>query len=337
MQPYLPADTVLLEYFLADGELVAFLVTPSGVEAHRLPAGPEEVERLIQLLWLNLRAVPAALPGQVPGLAANARGLLRRLHALLVAPVAESLAAFPRLIVVPHGALHYLPFHALHDGNGWLLERVEVSYLPSASLLRYCQRSGALAGGTLALGHSNGGRLPHALQEARAVAELLGGDVYLEKQATLARFRRLAPGCRVVHLAAHGEFRPDEPLFSGLTLERGRLTTFDLFGMRLNASLVTLSACQTGQNVLAGGDELLGLMRALVYAGAASVVLSLWAVEDRSTAQIMEAFYGSLAQGQGKGAALRHAQRRFLEENGGAYAHPFFWAPFCLVGDAGPL
>jgi CHAT domain-containing protein len=232
---------------------------------------------------------------------------------------------------VPSGPLHYLPFHALHDGRRYLLEDHEISYLPGASLLHYAHAEQPAASGSLALGHSYGGRLPHAVDEARAVAAILGGPAYVESEATLARLRADIGICRVVHLAAHGDFRPDNPLFSGLALDDGWLTTLESFNLRLSASLVTLSACQTGRSVVGGGDELLGLMRALLYAGASSLLLSLWAVEDRSTAALMEAFYGQLAMGWRKGAALRHAQLAAAE------THPYFWAPFVLVGDAGVL
>ena len=142
-------------------------------------------------------------------------------------------------------------------------------------------------------------------------------------------------------LAAHGSFRADNPLFSGLALADGWLTTLDIFNLRLHASLVTLSACETGRSVVAGGDELLGLMRAFLYAGATSLVLSQWVVDDRSTARLMERFYTHLANGQSKGAALRLAQLAFLGEGSSevvfpaAYSHPYFWAPFFLVGDSG--
>jgi CHAT domain-containing protein len=180
------------------------------------------------------------------------------------------------------------------------------------------------------------------VEEAQSVAEILNGQVVLEDKATLTRLREMASDCRILHLAAHGDFRPDNPLFSGLALSDGWLTTLDIFNLPLKASLVTLSACQTGRNVVGGGDELLGLMRAFLYAGAASLVLSLWAVEDRSTAQLMTTFYGKLAQGQTKGAALREAQIQFIQGQDGQddtalYAHPYFWAPFFLVGDTGPL
>jgi CHAT domain-containing protein len=221
------------------------------------------------------------------------------------------------------------------------VERHEVSYLPGASFLRYCQPKPGVQRELLAVGHSFGGRLPHTVEEARAVATRLDGQVLLEHQVTLANVLDGVPKYHMLHIAAHGDFRADNPLFSGLALADGWLTTFDIFGLRLQASLVTLSACQTGRNVIGGGDELLGLMRAFLCAGAASLVLSLWAVEDRSTAQLMEMFYDRLAQGWSKGQALRSAQLQFLQESkehgGEGYEHPYYWAPFFLVGDTGAL
>jgi CHAT domain-containing protein len=139
-----------------------------------------------------------------------------------------------------------------------------------------------------------------------------------------------------LHLATHGEFRADNPLFSGLALAGGWLTTLDIFNLHLNADLVTLSACQTGRSLVGGGDELFGLMRAFLAAGAASLVATFWTVEDRATARLMAHFYERLSSGESKGAALRHAQLQFLAEGADeVYRHPYFWAPFFLSGDAG--
>jgi CHAT domain-containing protein/tetratricopeptide (TPR) repeat protein len=344
VQPYLTPETLLIEYFVQRGQLVVFLVTGDGVAAHRLDGSLTDVRQLVRLLWLNLKAVPRSPPGRVRGLAQNARGLLQRLHALLMAPLSDITPSYPRLIIVPHGPLHYLPFHALHDGTAFVLERHEFSYLPGASLLRYCHDVEEAPSGLLAMGHSHRGQLPYAAQEAHSIARLMGEHAFLEDAATLATLRERASDCRILHLAAHGEFRPDNPLFSGLALADGWLTTLEIFNLRLRASLVTLSGCQTGRSVVGGGDELLGLERALLYAGAASVLLSLWMVEDRSTAQLMETFYRMLAEGHPKGVALQHAQLQFIapqdsqgEATGGEYAHPYFWAPFFLVGHAGAL
>jgi CHAT domain-containing protein len=165
-----------------------------------------------------------------------------------------------------------------------------------------------------------------------------------EVQASVAAVQAAAPGCRALHFAVHGDFRADNPLFSGLKLADGWLTTLDIFNLQLSASLVTLSACQTGRNVIAAGDELLGLMRAFLGTGSASLVLSLWKIEDHFTQRLMENFYTLLAGGWRKGAALRQAQLQFIRaadagpgEQPGVESHPYFWGAFFLVGDTGNL
>jgi CHAT domain-containing protein len=343
VQPHLPEDTLLLEYFMAGDELAIFLVTRDDVACRRVPWDPAAFQRRSQLLWLNLamaaRSGAVATPAAVT---ANALAVLGQLHAELVGPVAEVIAPYRKLVLVPSGPLHYLPFHAFHDGDGYLLERHEISYLPGSSLLGHCQATRPAGRGAAVFGHSFDGRLPHAAAEARAVAAVWRETAMVEQEATLDRLRELAPRRRVVHLAAHGDFRADNPLFSGLALADGALTTLEVFNrLRLDAALVVLSACQTGRHVIGGGDELLGLTRAFLYAGAPSLVLSLWAVEDQSTATLMARMHHLLAAGWAKGAALRQAQLEMLAAPGdagaGPAAHPFFWAPFILVGDSGPV
>ncbi len=337
--PSFPDDTLLLEYFVARGRLILFVMAGSEVRALPLAAAPAEVQQLFAMLQVNLRTVAGRSPAEAQRLAPNAMHLLRRLYDALLRPLAtadrELLARRRRLIVVPSGWLHYLPFHALHDGAHYLAETHEVTYMPGASLLRHVAAPAAAAGQPLALGISYNGRLPNAPNEARAVAELLGGNSYLEDAATIDVLRGPGAQAPALHLATHGEFRPDNPLFSGLALAGAWLTTLDIFGLRLAASLVTLSACHTGRSVVGGGDELLGLARAFLSAGAASIMLTLWAVEDRSTAEFMVAFYRGLAAGQAKSAALRAAQTRFIADT--TYAHPYFWAPFLLIGHQGGL
>jgi CHAT domain-containing protein len=343
IQPYLAPDTLLLEYFVVHRQLIAFLVTDTAVRTVRLPVEIAAVQQLMQRLWLNFGTVPRSVPAQIAQLESNARDLLKDLYERLIGPIAHQISGYARLTIVPHGPLHYLPFHALHDGKSYLVERHEISYLPAGSFLRYCREAPRSGAGLIALGHSIAGRLPHVVEEARAIATLMHGRAYVEDDATLSRIQDMAAQCHILHLAAHGDFRPDNPLFSGLALADGWLTTLDIFNLRLSASLVTLSACQTGRSVVGGGDELLGLMRAFLSAGAASLALSLWAVEDRSTAQLMETFYRQLAEGHTKAAALRSAQLQFIlgqhdeAATAALYTHPYFWAPFFLVGDAGAL
>jgi CHAT domain-containing protein len=245
------------------------------------------------------------------------------------------------LIVVPHGPLHYLPFHALYDGGRHLLERFEISYLPNSSMLRLRDTSGTNSRDpfkALIVGCSFNGALPHVLAEAGQVARRLAGLSLLEEEATREGLEAQARDAQVIHLATHGEFRPDAPLFSTLHLADGPLTATDVFNLEFDASLVTLSACQSGASAVGGGDELVGFSRAFLYAGAASLLMSLWRVDDQATAHLMDRFYQGLLDGQHKSAALRQAQRYLLSgEEGNLYRHPYFWAPFFLVGERGQI
>jgi CHAT domain-containing protein len=192
----------------------------------------------------------------------------------------------------------------------------------------------------LVLACSAGGALPYVRDEGQAVIQALGGQLLVDERATLVKLRSQAGSCRVLHLAAHGEFRPDEPLFSSLRLADGHLSTLDVFDLELCCSLVTLSACETALGTVGAGDELMGLSRAFLYAGTPSLVLSLWKVEDRSTAALMGRFYEALRQGADKATALRHAQLALLRNqlgDGADHSLPYFWAPFLLIGHAGAL
>ncbi len=299
----------------------------------------DEAERLVGLLQINLRTVAAHGQSVAGRLTVNANGLLSALYDGLLAPLValpnSPLAAASQLLVVPHGALHYLPFHALYDGHAYAASRWEVSYLPSLDLLSRLARSPARCGEAFALGLSSAGGLPYAVDEARQVASLLGGRAFVEDEAVVETLGTHGSRAGVLHLATHAEFRADNPLFSGLKLADAWLTTLDIFGLQLDASLVTLSGCHTGRSVVGGGEELQGLAWAFFAAGAASLLLSLWAVEDGSTAEFMRLFYRTLVRGSTKSGTLRAAQRAFLA--GDRYSHPYYWAPFALFGDTGRL
>jgi CHAT domain-containing protein len=131
-----------------------------------------------------------------------------------------------------------------------------------------------------------------------------------------------------LHLACHGLFRADNPMFSSLKLHDGWLTAADVMQLDLTGALVTLSACESGRNEVFAGDELIGLTRAFLGVGAPALVVSLWLVQDETTASLMEKYYEQLRDGAGPAEALRTAQLAIMEER----PHPYYWAPFVLVG-----
>src|SRR5262249_37891484 len=126
----------------------------------------------------------------------------------------------------------------------------------------------------------------------------------------------------------HGQFRPDNPLFSSLHLADGRFTVRDACRLKLDGALVTLSACETGMNALAPGEEIIGLTRGFFSAGSASLLMTLWTVDDEATAEFMTEFYRKLRKSNSPAAALRAAQIKTKRNK----PHPFFWSPFFLVG-----
>ena len=154
------------------------------------------------------------------------------------------------------------------------------------------------------------------------------GQTLIQDAATTDALRRNSVDVDVLHLACHGQFRSDNPLFSALRLADGWFTVRDAYGLKLDNALVTLSACETGANVVAPGDELIGLARGFFSAGARSVLLSLWMVDDETTDQMMVDFYEETRRGRSLSASLRAAQLKMLKER----PHPFFWSPFVLVG-----
>jgi CHAT domain-containing protein len=172
---------------------------------------------------------------------------------------------------------------------------------------------------------------PFIHDEVRAVAAAIpGAAVFVGADATAGELQARGEHSRFIHVATHGFFRRDNPMFSSIRLGDGPLSVYDLYQFRLSAELVALSGCGTGLSVVVGGDEQLGLVRGLLYAGAHAVLLTLWDAYDNSTAEFMTAFYRELMGGQTKAQAARRAMLGLRESRPEA----FFWAPFVLVGDA---
>jgi CHAT domain-containing protein/tetratricopeptide (TPR) repeat protein len=348
IRQHLSADHLLLSYYIHDAKLVIFAITAEDVMVHEDPDGLVQLEYLLPLLHAHLQ--PQGWHDVLNPPRQLIHRLLKKLYDLLISPVI-SLLPSPNgyLTIVPYGPLHQLPFHALYDGSHFLIENYQVNYLPASSLLVHFsmrnskQNIASISAEIsdkrpLVLGYSDNGHLQRIHDEAKTIATLLGGNCYLEKESTIARLIQQAPSSPIIHLATHGQSRLDNPNFSYVRLADGQLNAIDAFNLDLQkCELVTLSGCETGLALSGGGDEQLGLSRAFLAAGATSLVISLWPVEDNATNELMQRFYWHLLQGESKVQALRTAQCSFLHQTESMYAHPYFWAAFRLVGDVGAL
>ena len=193
--------------------------------------------------------------------------------------------------------LHYLPFHALVRRSAYIIDSFTISYAPSASVFAHCQEKPALIpAARLVLGVPDA-QAPFIREEVQSVAGILpDAELIVGTGANAQVLRERGLHSRLIHIATHGKFRQDNPMFSGIRLGDAYLNLYDLYQLKLNAELVTLSGCATGMNVVTAGDELLGLIRGLLYAGAHSLLLSLWDVHDQTTADFMACFYRRLRE-----------------------------------------
>lgn len=350
-QPVLAGDTALIEYSMGEKESYAWVVTAAGVKSFVLVGNSEiaaRVKALRELLSKPVNALTAAK--SMAAFEAEAG----RVFAMVMGPLEGALQGKTRIVIVPDGRLHYLPFEVLPG----VLAKYRVSYAPSAAALAALEKRGrerkapertllAVADPVLTgpVGAERGfefTQLPNARAEAAALRGMFGGArVMVGAEAGEGAVKGANLGLyRYVHFATHGYFDEAVPGRSGLVLGQGReedgfLQAREIFGMKLNADVVTLSACQSGLGKLLDGEGVVGLSRAFLYAGAQGMVVSLWNVNDAATAELMKAFYAGMKAGLGGAEALRRAKVSLAQGGNRAWRHPYFWAPFVFVGDAG--
>ncbi len=326
----LPSDTTLIEYFTVRDQFVAAVLTQKTLDV--VPLTP--ISRVVNLLRLfHFQIAKFHIGGdyvhqfQKP-LFDSAQAHLHNLYAEVLAPL-RNLLCGKHLTIVAHGVLHYLPFHALFDGDRYAIDSFTISYAPSAAVFAFSQEKTSNASGPPLVMGVPDAQAPLILEEARAVAKILpGAELLLGADANENALRKKGAVSRIIHIATHGAFRQDNPMFSSIRLGNSYLSLYDLYQLRLEAELVTLSGCATGLNVVTAGDELLGLVRGLLYAGAHSLLLTLWNVHDLTTAQFMTVFYRRLQDSRARPAALRDAMLELRDR----FPHPYYWAPFTLIG-----
>jgi len=322
----LDPETTLVEYFVLDDDtVVAWILERGSLEMVRLPLPSRQLASLVRELRDR---IAAREPDD---------GLSSTLHADLLAPVLPHIH-HRNLWLVPHGTLHLLPFAALAGADGQPLAATHtLAYLPSASVLPFVTAKRKPAGMRMLVLGDPDGSLPYAAAEARAVAGLYGVEPLLGARATPTALRERAPATDLLHIAAHAVFEPSRPLFSRIALapdgaHDGALEAHEVFGLDLRrASLVVLSGCGSGLMQVNAGDDLVGLPRAFLYAGASSVIASLWSIDDEASAALMQAFYRHLKQGEAPAQALRKAQLAIRQDT--RWQAPFYWAAFRLIGD----
>jgi CHAT domain-containing protein len=337
VQTMLADSVALVEYFFAKDQLVSWVVDRSHARAVQTPL---DRIRLSESIVQFRRAIIKR---------ASTESFSRELYDQLVKPLEPLLAGAKQLVLVPHGVLHYLPFPALQKADStYLIDHYALALSPSVTVLGFCYRKGTSIleqaqenYRVLALGNPDVGNarfdLPFAEKEITSLEQTFGQiESYARKQATSSALVAGASRANLVHLSCHGVYDERNPLFSALLLApdstnaTGRLEAFKIFGLKLNASLVMLSACETGLAKVTGGDEVIGLARGFIFAGTPSLIASLWTVDDLATAITVKRFYRYLKSGLSKAEALRQAQLVVRDQHN---RHPAYWASFGLTGD----
>lgn len=264
----------------------------------------------------------------------NADAILSDMYALAWRPLLEAgLPGNLRWVVSPHGAAHRLPFPALQGPDGPLVDKTSVRLVPSARVWLELQRKRRAPPRRAFVAGVPSVELPAVEREVAQVSALLAGwEVITDLAPSRESFRREGARAGLIHLAAHGSLRRDNPAFSFIQLADGPLFVHDLAGFRLPGSTVVLTACSSGRGVAPSGDEWIGLAQGFLQAGASAVVASLWPVEDEATAGLAELFYEGLAAGEDSAEALRLA----MVECRRTRPHPWQWASFAVLGGADP-
>jgi len=337
VQAMLADSVALVEYFFAKDRLVSWVVDRRQARAVNTALDRNKLNEDISQLR---RAITKR---------ASTESSSRVLYDQLIKPLEPLLSSAKQLVIVPHSVLHYLPFPALQKADStYLIDHHALALAPSATVLGFCYRKGnSMSNVTpenfrvLALGNPDVGNarfdLPFAEKEIKSITQTFGAiESYERQQATSGALIAGAGRANLIHLSCHGVYDERNPLFSALLLApdstnpTGRLEAHKIFELKLNASFVMLSACETGLARITGGDEVIGLGRGFIFAGAPSLIASLWTVDDLATAITVKRFYRYLYTGISKAEALRQAQRFVRDHHN---RHPAYWASFGLTGD----
>jgi len=328
LQQMIEPGVALISYYMLENELFCWRILPQEIRLFRQKINRKNLE---ETLLDFRRRIQNLEPFEKPS---------HELYDILIKPVLSGMDNIKRLGIIPHGHLHYLSFATLSDGTDFLIDRFPIFYLPSASVLKYTKEK-RISGknlDVLAIGNPDLGNLnldlPFSEHEVHSIQWNFPKITILTKErATEKWVVDNIDRFGIIHLASHGEFDPVNPLLSAIKLAKegetdGNLEAAEIFGLKLSADLVVLSACQTGLGKITAGDDVIGLNRAFLYAGTHAIISSLWRVSDISTAMMIKTFYREYVD-KNKAESLRLAALHVKNR----YPHPGYWGAFTLVGD----
>lgn len=330
IQSAIPSSAAVMQYWISEEKIYLWIIRHNKLDMVIIETPPAEFYEKVRQAGKHLKNnnVEAGTP------------LLKELYYDLISPAEQYIDDVATLCIIPHGILHILPFHALiNKENRYLMEDYYLAYMPSSSVMtemskEKCTQRDSFLG--MALGDNMIGLfsgLPGTTWELKNISSQFPDPVLaFETVSTESFLRNNVSGKDILHLATHGVFNEARPrysflLFSPDETDDGQLTVNEIFGLDLEACIVTLSACETGVSDISKGDELTGLSRAFLGAGANTVSVSLWSVADRPTAELMISYYKHLVNTPPH-VAMTRAQREILEK----YPGPFYWAPFVVIG-----
>jgi CHAT domain-containing protein len=296
------------------------------------------------------------------------------LYKILIGPVRKSFIS-DNLIISPDNILSYLPFETLltkdddvddlyYRDLDYLMNDFNVSYTYSATFMNeYINRESnslkdlvsfapvytrSINTDSLFIGRQSGSGvlydLPEARQEAEYISKITGGDSFLFGEAKESVFKRVAGNYRIIHLAMHTYLNDQNPMNSAMIFSQGNdspedglLYTYEVYGIPMNARMVVLSSCNTGNGILSSGEGILSLARGFIYSGCQSVVMSMWEIDDKSGTEVMKMFYDNLLKGKSKAQALKASRREYLKNASQLRSHPYFWSSLVVYGENGPV
>ena len=361
IQKKLDSDACMIEYFVGNESIFSFKIEKDKATVFKL-----DKDEKFQSEIGDLRSILS----QPPNTATASQDynqfnqIAFSLYQQLIQPLGIN-QSVKRICIIPDDVLAYLPFEILinelpkgtaidYARQKYLLRDYDIAYSYSATLFSQAKSKNrkrlkrfvgfapefsgrkpevALRG----CNYSELSQLACNAEEVEGINQLYDDEIYIGKRASKANFLSAMGTHQIAHLATHSCLDDNNPMNNRIFLSDGYISNYDLYNLELNLELTVLSACQTGSGSLKRGEGVISLARGFMHAGCPSVLMSLWSVEDCSTAAIMSHYHRALQSGQRKDEAVRSAKLDFLKTANKLKAHPFYWAPFVQIGDLEPL